>query len=154
MHFLIDRKFLAFPRKTVHMAKQRLRGKLVFYKYLQFVKHEVSNFSFIFLHPFESRLGAMAEVNQKLFNCVLSAHRLHICAKFGVCSTYDLRETLSRHADRRTGTGTNGRTDVAKSIFLIALMKNIYTIQGLTCLLRPGTYIVPKLILSFLLFLR
>ena len=29
MHFLTNRTFLAFPGKSVGMAKQRLRGKLV-----------------------------------------------------------------------------------------------------------------------------
>ena len=48
---------------------------------------------------------------------------MQVCAKFGVFSSYGFRETLSGH-DRQT----NGRTDMAKLIFLIALIKNIYFI--------------------------
>ena len=37
----------------------------------------------------------------------------------------------------------DGQTDMAKSIFLVALIKNIHTLQDLKCLFRPITYILP-----------
>ena len=52
-------------------------------------------------------------------------HRLRDYAKFGVCSTYSVRETLSRH-DRQADGRTDRWTDIAKLIFLVALIKNIY----------------------------
>ena len=46
------------------------------------------------------------------------------------------------------------RTDMSKSIFLIALIKNICTLYGLTGLLRPITFILPKLKEREIHFLR
>ena len=43
------------------------------------------------------------------------------------------------------------QTDMAKSIFLVTLIKNIYTLWDLTCLLRPVPYILPKLTFELLL---
>ena len=62
--------------------------------------------------------GRLREFIKKLFNGVLSAHRLRVYAKFGV---FGVRETLSGH-DRQTDIWMDGRTDMAKSIFLIALI--------------------------------
>ena len=45
----------------------------------------------------------------------MSAHRLHVYAKFGVYSSYGLRETLSgedRHTDGRTNGRTNGHVQI------------------------------------------
>ena len=56
--------------------------------------------------------------------------------------------------DRRTYGQTDRRTDMAKSIFLVALIKNVYILYGLTCLLPPVTYILPKLICPFFSFLE
>ena len=40
--------------------------------------------------------------------------------------------------------------DITESIFLVALVKNIYTLWGLICLLRPYNHnILPKLIRPF-----
>ena len=82
-------------------------------------KFQVSNLNLISLRPF----WATGESYQKSFNIILSAHRRRVYAKFGVYSSYGVRETLSGH-DRYT----DGRKDMAKSIFLIALIKNIYTL--------------------------
>ena len=75
-------------------------------------KFLVANLNFIFLPPtLVAILGDWGSY-QKIFNSVLSAHRQRVYEKFGVCSSYDVRETLSGH-DRQT--------DMAKSIFLAAL---------------------------------
>ena len=79
-----------------------------------------------------ARLG---EVIRKLFNIVLSVHRQRVYANFGVCSYYGVRETLDM-ADRQTDKRT-------------WLIKNKYTLEGLTCLLRPVKYILAKLIRLF-----
>ena len=49
-----------------------------------------------------------------------------------------------------TGSWKDGRREMAKSIFLVAQIKN--TLYCLTCLLRPVTYIMPKLIRPFFSF--
>ena len=55
-------------------------------------KFQVSNLHIIFL-PWDWLRG----VFKKLFHSHLSAHWLHISAKFGIYSSYDFRETLSCH---------------------------------------------------------
>ena len=75
--------------------------------------------------------GWLKGVIKRLFNSVLSAHRLRVYAKFGVCRSYGIGETLSAH-DRQTDR---------------RLIKNIYTLYCLVCLLRSATYLRPELIL-------
>ena len=89
-----------------------------------YAKFQVSNLNLIFLQPtWVAILGNSPRVIKKLFNSVLSAHRLRDSAKFGVCSFYGVREMLSGHDIQ-----TDRRMDMAKSIFLVMLIKNIYTL--------------------------
>ena len=80
------------------------------------------------LHFFTTHLGGDWEVLRGVIKKRFIAFRPHIyvSAKFGVCSFYGFRETLSGH-DRQTHRHRH-RTDVLKPIFLVALFKNIYTL--------------------------
>ena len=79
-------------------------------------KFQVSHLNFIFFAThLDGDFGRLGGVIIKLLNSVLSAHRLRVYA-FGVRSSYGVRETLSGHDRRR---------DMGKSIFLVALIKNI-----------------------------
>ena len=89
--------------------------------------------------------GRLGGVIKKLFN---SVHRLRVYAKFGVCSSYGVRETLSGHARQ-----TDRRTDMAKSILLVADQEYIYFIGSdmspSTCYIHSAYTNMP-----FFLFLR
>ena len=54
---------------------------------------------------------------------ILCAQRLRVYVNLGVCSSYGLQETLSGY-----DTQTVGRTDIAYSIFIVALINNTYTL--------------------------
>ena len=73
------------------------------------------------------RFWATGVVIKKLFNSGLSAHRLRVLAKFGVCSSYGVRETLCGYDRQTNGQAhrrTNGRTSLNR--FFSTRWSNIY----------------------------
>ena len=65
-------------------------------------------------------------VFEKQLSNVLSPHRLHVYAKFGVIALMICENVVWTSQ-------TGGRADITKSIYLVALIKNIYTLECRTC---------------------
>ena len=80
-----------------------------------------------------AEFGRLGGLIKKLFNSVLSAHRLGVYEVFGVCSSYCVRETLSGH-DRQTA-------DMIKSICLVGLADQEY-IYVIGSHMSPSTYYI------------